>query len=402
VITARVLALDHPDDRGEVARRFGLRPADLDGTVLQADGLDAGAAARLAADLAGAGHCAATVRDRDQADLLLAGPSAALIAALRTRDAPLAALCAEAVRRMHEPPGPLVARAHRLPFAGWPLVVGILNVTPDSFYDGGRYAARDAAVARAEEMLTEGADIIEVGGETARPGVPAVPVEEEVARVRPVIEAIAARWHGPIGVDTYKPDVARAALEAGASVVNDISGLADERMADVAAAVGAALVVTHMQGRPKVANPRARYGRVMDEVYAFLGERTARAEELGVVRDALVVDPGLSLGKQPAHDVTVVRRLRELRGLGRPIYLAASRKNFIRDLMGLPFDQLLEGTMAVVAFGVIAGAALVRTHDVRAIRRLVAMLGAMLGPTPPLAGGDTPGPTPGQGEEARR
>jgi dihydropteroate synthase len=214
---------------------------------------------------------------------------------------------------------------------------------------------------------------------------------------------VRARFAGPIGVDTYKPEVARAALDAGAVICNDISGLADERMAAVAADAGAALVITHIQGRPKVANPRAQYERVMDEVYAFLAGRVARAETLGVARQSLIVDPGLSFGKQVAHDLTVVRRLREFRGLGLPIYLAASRKNFIRDVMGLPFAELLEGTMAVVAYGVLAGANLIRTHDVRAMRRLVTMLHAVLGPTPPVVAEAPPqetGATVSQGGEA--
>jgi dihydropteroate synthase len=199
-----------------------------------------------------------------------------------------------------------------------------------------------------------------------------------------VIAAIRERYDVPIGIDTYKPQVARAALDAGASIVNDISGLADEQIGVAAAASGAALVIMHIKGRPKVANERAQYDRVVDEVYAFLAQRVARAETLGVARASLIVDPGLSFGKQAAHDVTVVRRLREFRGLGLPIYLAPSRKNFIRDLMGLPFAGLLEATMAVVAYGMLAGANLIRTHDVRAMRRLVTMLQAILGPTPPV------------------
>jgi dihydropteroate synthase len=377
VITARVLALEHAGDRREVAARFGLLPDDLDGTAIQVGGLDPGTAAGLAAALAAEGVAAGAAPDGGGADLLVAGRAPAVLAALRARDSALADRCAEAVRRVYEPPPTLVARGRRLPLDGRPLVVGILNATPDSFYDRGRYFGLDRSLARAEAMLEEGADVIEVGGETARPSEPVVPATEEAARVRPVIEAIAARWPVPVGIDTYKPEVARVALDAGASIVNDISGLADERLAEVAAGAGAALVVMHIQGRPKVANPHARYERVVDEVYAFLAARTARAEALGVRREAILVDPGLSFGKRPAHDVALVRRLRELRGLGYPVYLAASRKNFIRDLMGLPFEELLEGTLAVVAVGVRAGASLDRTHDVRATRRVVDMLSAM-------------------------
>jgi dihydropteroate synthase len=266
-------------------------------------------------------------------------------------------------------------------------VMGIVNATPDSFYDGGRYFGVERAIRRTEEMVAEGVDVIEVGGETARPSVPVISPAEEIERVCPVIEAVTARFAGPVGVDTYKPEVARAAVAAGATICNDISGLADEAMARVAARAGAALVITHIRRGPKVADAYAHYERVVDEVYAFLAGRAARAEALGVSRQSLIVDPGLSFGKQPAHDLTIVRRLREFRGLGYPVYLAASRKNFIRDVMELPVAELLEATMAVVAVGVLAGANLIRTHDVRPMRRFVTMLHAVRGPTPPVAAG---------------
>lgn len=264
-----------------------------------------------------------------------------------------------------------------------PLVVGILNATPDSFYDQGRYFDRAAAIARAHEMVAEGADLIEVGGETARPG-PAVDPEEETRRVVPLIEALAARLPVAVSVDTYKPDVARRAVGAGAVLINDISGLADMRMAGIAAASGAALVVMHIQGRPKVRQMSPRYRAVTDDVYAFLEARTAAAEAAGVPRARLVVDPGFSFGKAPDHDLEILRRLGEFRSLGYPIYLATSRKNYIRDLLGLPVEELLEGTAAAIAYGLAQGAHLVRTHDVRFTARLVRMMHAILHP----GGGD--------------
>jgi dihydropteroate synthase len=244
----------------------------------------------------------------------------------------------------------LRARGQVLDLAARPLIVGVLNATPDSFYDRGRYYDRDRAMARADELVAEGADLVEVGGETARPG-PAVDVAEEQRRVVPLIGALAARLPVPLTVDTYKPEVARAAVDAGAVLINDISGLADPAMAKVAAATGAALVVMHIQGRPKVRQVAPRYEAVVDEVYAFLEERTARAQALGVPADRLVVDPGFSFGKTPYHDVEILRRLREFSRLGYPIYLATSRKNYIRDILGLPVDDLLEGTLAAVAYG---------------------------------------------------
>jgi len=253
-----------------------------------------------------------------------------------------------------------------------PLVVGVLNATPDSFYDRGRYFERDRALARADELVAEGADLLEVGGETARPG-PPVDAAEERRRVAPLIALLARRLPVPIAVDTYKPDVARAALDAGAVLVNDISGLADSRMIELAAATGAALVAMHIQGLPKVRQLSPRYGSVVEEVYAFLNERTARALALGVAADRLVVDPGLSFGKAPEHDLEILRRLGTFSRLGYPIYLATSRKNYIRDVLALPAEDLLEGTFAAVAYGVAQGVHLIRTHDVRSIARVIRM-----------------------------
>lgn len=276
------------------------------------------------------------------------------------------------------PPLPRVLQAcgHTLDLRR-PLIVGILNATPDSFYDGGRYVDRSAALARADEVVAEGADLVEVGGETARPG-PAVDADEESRRVVPLIETLAGRLPVPVTVDTYKPEVARRAVDAGAVMINDISGLADLEMARLAAASGCALVVMHIQGRPKVRQVNPQYRSVVDEVYAFLEERTAAAQAAGVPRSRIVVDPGFSFGKTVRHDLEVLRRLGEFRSLGYPIYLATSRKNYIRDLLGLPPAELLEGTAAAVAYGVAQGAQLVRTHDVRFMARVVRMVQAIM------------------------
>lgn len=276
-------------------------------------------------------------------------------------------------------PSPRVLRAGSLTFdvATRPLIVGVLNATPDSFYDQGRYYDGDRALARADELVAEGADLVEVGGETARPG-PPVDAAEERRRVVPLIEALAGRLPVPLAVDTYKLEVARAAVEAGAVLINDISGLADPRMAEVAAATGAALVVMHIQGRPKVRQAAPHYDSVVEEVYAFLEEQTARARALGVPADRLVVDPGFSFGKAPRHDVEILRRLGEFSRLGYPIYLATSRKNYIRDILALPAEDLLEGTLAAVAYGVAQGVHLVRTHDVRSIARVIRMTLAIM------------------------
>jgi dihydropteroate synthase len=194
-----------------------------------------------------------------------------------------------------------------------------------------------------------------------------------------LIEQLAARFTVPVTVDTYKPEVARAAVEAGAVRINDISGLADRGMAELAAHTGAALVVMHIQGRPKVRQMMPRYRSVVGEVYAFLEARTAEARACGVAADRLVVDPGLSFGKAPEHDLEILRRLSEFSRLGYPLYLATSRKNYIRDVLALPAEDLLEGTLAAVAYGVAQGVHLVRTHDVRSIVRVIRMTLAIAG-----------------------
>ena len=315
-------------------------------------------------------------------DLVIEGPlpGFAVLAAeaggreARARDALAAGV--RAVERFRTLPRTLEVRGQTLDLRR-PLVVGILNATPDSFYDRGRYFDRDAAVARAHEMVAEGADLIEVGGETARPG-PPVEDDEEARRVVPLVETLSAGLPIPVSIDTYKPTVAKRAVEAGAVLINDISGLQDIRVAEVAAASGAALVIMHIQGRPKVRQLNPQYRSVVDEVYAFLAAHAAMAEAAGVPRARLVVDPGFSFGKAPRHDVEVLRRLGEFRSLGYPIYLATSRKNYIRDLLGLPFEELLEGTAAAVAYGLAQGASLVRTHDVKFMARLVRMTHAIL------------------------
>lgn len=305
--------------------------------------------------------------------LVLSGPAAALLALGEHPTAPPgAAAVARALERFRTPRRTLEAGGRVLNLLGRPLIVGILNATPDSFYDQGRYFSWDAALARADEMVAEGADVIEVGGESARPGAP-IGQDQEIQRVTPLIETLAARLPVPVAVDTYKAAVARRAVAAGAVVVNDISGLSDVRMAEVAAETGAALVVMHIRGRPKERQLDPRYGSVVDEVYAFLEDRTELARRAGLPGSRLIVDPGFSFGKTAAHDLEVLRRFGEFRGLGYPVYLATSRKNYIRDALGLPFEELLEGTAAAVAYGVAQGAHLVRTHDVRFMRRLVAM-----------------------------
>ncbi len=243
-----------------------------------------------------------------------------------------------------------------------PVVMGIVNATPDSFSDGGRYRGLEALVARGYALHEAGAKIIDVGGESGVTHRAAVAAEEEARRVVPVVERLAAAGMA-VSVDTWKAPVARAALTAGAVMVNDVSGLRDPAMAEVCARAGAHLVITHTRAAPK-RKEFPIYADVVADVVAFLRERVAAAVAAGVERERIVVDPGLDLAKTPAQSVEVLRRLGELRALERPILLAASRKDFVGALTGRAPRARLAGTLAAVACGVGAGAAMLRVHDV--------------------------------------
>ena len=258
-------------------------------------------------------------------------------------------------------------------------VMAILNTTPDSFSDGGRYTSVERAVARSVELVQEGADIIDVGGEKAGPGAP-VSVQEELERVVPVIEAIRREISLPLSVDTFKPEVARAAVDAGADIINSISGFQNPDLRRVAAETGAAVVVMHIQGEPRVAHPRPVYGDVTQEVREFLEERTAACMDDGISERRIIIDPGPDFGKSTDQSITVVREIDRLTAMPFPVLLAVSRKRFIGDVLGTPVDERLEGSLALVAWGVLRGVKLVRVHDVRASKRVVTMTEAVMHP----------------------
>ncbi len=258
-------------------------------------------------------------------------------------------------------------------------VMGILNCTPDSFYDGGEYLSLDAAVTHARRMISDGAGLIDVGGEKAGPGDP-VSVSEEIRRVIPVIEALHSDLSVPISIDTFKPPVAKAAVAAGAGIINGISGLTDPALRRIAAESGAAVVIMHIQGMPRVANPRPRYRDVVAEVREFLEQRARQCVMEGIPAERIIIDPGPGFGKTTEHDLDVLRHLAELTALPYPVLLAASRKKFIGDLLGADAIERLEGSLAVVAWGVLQGVKMVRVHDVRSTRRVVAMIEAVLHP----------------------
>ncbi len=259
------------------------------------------------------------------------------------------------------------------------LVMGVLNVTPDSFSDGGLYLDPKRAEERAWEMVEEGADIIDIGGESTRPGAEPLPLEEELRRVMPVLEALGPSFPVPISIDTYKAKVAEEALKAGASIVNDISGLGfDQDMAEVVAHYGAALVIMHIKGTPKDMQLNPTYGDVLGEIKAYLRERIEKAEKAGVRSDAIIVDPGIGFGKRLEHNLEIFRRMKELEELGKPILVGPSRKRFIGEILGVETSQRLYGTLAAVAFSILQGVHIVRVHDVKPCRQLVDVIDAMM------------------------
>jgi dihydropteroate synthase len=265
-----------------------------------------------------------------------------------------------------------------------PWLMGIVNATPDSFSDGGLHRTLEARVALARELVEAGADVIDVGGESGRTNLPPVAPQEEIERVVPLIAAVVEQLDVLVSVDTYKPEVATAAIAAGASIVNDVSGLRDPRLAEVCARDGAALVVMHTRAAPKqrLQDP-ALYDDVLEDVLAFLRERIATARERGLAQESLIVDPGPDFAKTPAQTITLLRDAERLRELERPILMALSRKDFIGALTGRPPRERGAGTLAAIAHGLDHGAHIFRVHDVAAARDFITVRGALRGETEP-------------------
>ncbi len=261
------------------------------------------------------------------------------------------------------------------------VVMGVLNVTPDSFSDGGRFLDAQVAVKHALEMVEQGAGIIDVGGESTRPGATPVPEDEELKRVMPVVEALVERTEVPISIDTRKAEVARRAVEAGASIVNDTLGEeSDEAIWKVAANTGAALVFMHSRGTPDTMRSLAAYGDVTHEVSALLKDAALRIETLGVPHDGIVLDPGIGFAKNPRQNIQLLDGLEEIVDLGYPVLVGTSRKSFIGAVLDLPEDQRVEGTAVTVAWSVMKGARIVRVHDVLEMTRVVRMTEAIMDP----------------------
>jgi dihydropteroate synthase len=259
--------------------------------------------------------------------------------------------------------------------------MGVLNVTPDSFSDGGLFAGPDAALAHGLSLFEQGADIVDVGGESTRPGgLVQVGAAEEIRRVVPVLTALRARGAGFLSIDTSKAEVARAALDAGADIVNDVSGFTfDPQLVKVVAERGVPAVVMHLRGDLTTMHRPQNYADVMGEVLDELGERVAAAERAGVAPAQILVDPGLGFGKNAEQNLELLRRLPEMERLGRPVLVGPSRKSFIGKVLDLPVGERLLGTAAAVAAAVLKGAHMVRVHDVREMSQVVRLSDAIRG-----------------------
>jgi dihydropteroate synthase len=255
--------------------------------------------------------------------------------------------------------------------------MGILNVTPDSFSDGGEFLDADTAVEHGLRMVEDGADIVDVGGESTRPGSDPVPVAEERERVVPVVERLAKELDVPISVDTMKPEVAADAVKAGASIVNDVSGARDPAMLNLIRDTGAGLVLMHMLGDPKTMQTEPHYDEVVREVHAHLRERVLAAVDAGIAKDRLAVDPGIGFGKTFEHNLTLLKHCFAFRDLAVPVAFGTSRKAFIGHLLDADPDDRLEGTAATVAWLASRGVHIVRVHDVREMSRIVRVIDAI-------------------------
>lgn len=266
---------------------------------------------------------------------------------------------------------------------GRPSLMGILNVTPDSFSDGGRYDSLDRAVAHGMRLMEDGADLIDVGGESTRPGADPVPLEEELGRVLPVVQALCERGV-PVSVDTTKPEVAEAACERGACLVNDVSALGSPEMASVCARHRVTVCLMHRQGEPKTMQVGPSYEDVVAEVRNYLLDRAQRAEQMGIARDRIWIDPGFGFGKTTSHNLLLLARLEELVNLGYPLLAGVSRKSFLGQVLGsehspVEVPQRGAATLSAELLCVQKGARIIRTHDVRALRDALAIRSAVDG-----------------------
>lgn len=259
-----------------------------------------------------------------------------------------------------------------------PCIMGIVNVTPDSFSDGGRYDTVEKAVAHGLELVSEGAGILDIGGESTRPGAAPVSLEDELERVLPVIEQLSRTAGVPLSIDTYKPEVMRAAIAAGADIVNDVRALQEPGALEIVAASDAGVCLMHMQGRPQTMQIDPQYEDVVHEVNAFLAQRLAVAEAAGIVRERVVLDPGFCFGKKTEHNLQLLRQLDTTLALGRPLLIGLSRKSVLGQITGGDVDVRLHASLAASVISVMKGARIVRVHDVKATADALKVAAAIL------------------------
>lgn len=257
--------------------------------------------------------------------------------------------------------------------------MGVINITPDSFYDPGVHLDKNKAINRGLEMVQEGADIIDIGGESTRPGSDPTPSKEEINRVLPVIEGLRKKTDALISVDTTKSEVAEAALKAGANIINDISAFRfDDRMPLLASETGSPVILMHMKGVPKTMQSSPFYEDLFQEIHCFLQERISTAEAYGISRDKIIVDPGIGFGKNLEHNLAIIKNLQFLEDLDRPILLGISRKSFIGKILNLPPQERLEGTIASAILSILNGAHILRVHDVEPVKRAITVAEAIM------------------------
>ena len=261
-------------------------------------------------------------------------------------------------------------RKHELPVGGRVLIMGILNVTPDSFSDAGKYFSCGSAVDHALKMIEDGADVIDVGGESTRPGAESVSIDEELGRVIPVIKEL-AKTGTPISIDSYKPDVAKKALAAGAAMINDINGLRSEGMAELAAKYDTPVCIMHMQGTPRDMQKNPAYADVVKDIKHFLKKQAEYAIKKGVKKDRILIDPGIGFGKTTEHNIQIIKNIGEFKKLGYPVLIGPSRKSFIGNILNIPVEERLAGTIAASTICAINGADMLRVHDVKGVKQAV-------------------------------
>jgi dihydropteroate synthase len=271
---------------------------------------------------------------------------------------------------------PIVCRDYTLRFEKT-LIMGILNVTPDSFSDGGLFTDIDTAVAYGKRMISDGADLIDIGGESSRPGSAPVSEKEELERVLPLVRRLLDEVSVPISIDTYKPPVADACLKAGAHLINDITGLTNPEMRKVVAKYNAPVVLMHMKGTPKTMQQNPVYQDVLSEIKAFFHEKINTAHKTGIQQ--IIIDPGIGFGKTVEHNLQILKHLEVFKTLGCPVLVAPSRKSFIGVITGLSVQERLEGTIAAISVAVMNGANMVRVHDVKECKRAIQIVDAIRG-----------------------